>query len=1083
MTSKINRREFLIASGAAAGLTAVAPSPLRAKTARVRVVGPKVDYIDRPLGLENLRPCFSWRLESDARNVRQSAYRVLVASSESLLQRGQGDLWDSGKISSRKSFGIAYKGQALQSRQRCWWRVQVWDQAGQPSDPSVVSQWEMGLLSPGDWTAQWLAVDDAVSKADRETPMRWIWGSTTDDKALHKIRYHFRLPAPTKGGVLFTYGRSYENVTGIWVDGIPLGTEIPVQNLAREHIALPRLSAGEHCLAIEVGLKNPAAEVFVSQPPPAFGVAVFARFDVESGQRIRLTSGPEWKTSLTQEPDWYQRQYDDKAWSAVASSSVESMLIPDPAMYLRREFTVGGTVVTARLYATALGCYEARLNGNRIGDALLAPEVSQYGKRALYRVYDVTDMLQTGRNVLGLTVGDGWYASHPRYGWGLPPRRVIAQLELTLADGSRQAVVTSPDWHISRSPILQSELCVGELYDARLEQSKWDTVGFDDSDWQKAETATRPSCSLVAQVSPPIRATQILKPQAITNPVPGAYVFDFGQNFAGWCRLRVKGAAGTRIDLHFAEELKPSGEIDQFVLLGGKASDTYILRGDPAGETFEPHFTYHGFRYVQVTGLPVTPSKDALDGIVINSDLGVTGHLRIDNSLIERIWRNTVWSQRSNFVGIPTDCPNRAERMGYGGDAGVLWDAAAFNMDVAAFTRRQMDNVRDAQYSSGAFPVVAPIPTALELGQEPKGTAPAWGDGGVILPWTSWRQYGDLEVIEQNWEAMNRYLQFIRENNRDYIWRNKRGDDYGDWQAIGNNHFYHPDKPPTTPLDLIGTAYWAYSANMLAEMAEAIGRPEDSSRLHTLYERVRQAFNDAFVKPDGRIGNESQTSYVLALKFGLVSDHLRAAAAERLVSDIRQRGIALSTGIMGTRFILDVLAEAGYNEIIYNLLLRTEHPSWGFMIANGATTMWEMWDGDLQHLHNEGSHNHYALGSICGFLFRRLAGIDAATPGFETIVVRPVLDPRVKKGGGDYDSVMGRVSTDWTQGSDGSFTLEATIPANTTAHIHLPARRDSRIEEGGKEISHRNDMRIVDRLDHEAVIELGSGSYRFIVRG
>jgi len=1079
MTSTIDRREFLIGSGAVAGLAA-ASNPLRAKATRVRVADLKVDYLESPLGLENLRPQLSWRLESPERNVRQSAYRIWVASAQSMLARGQGDLWDSGKVSSPRSFGVVYEGQALQSRQQCWWRVQVWDQAGVASEPSVIGGWEMGLLSPGDWEAQWLAVDDAIAKADRETRLEWIWGASTADAAPRKFRYHIQLPAPTKGGVLFTFGRMFEYVTGVWMDGTPLGGEIPVKNLRSERIAFGSLSAGEHCLAIELDQKNPFPEVFVGTKPE-LGVAVFARCDMEDGRQVRVASGPEWKTSLTRDAGWHQPQYDDKAWSVAVASPVERILIPEPAFHLRREFAVEGDIVAARLYATSLGCYEARLNGKRVGDALLTPEISQYGKRTLYRVYDVKRLLQLGPNVLGLTVGDGWYASHPaRYRWGPPPRQVIAQLELTFSDGSRQIVATGPDWSISRSPIVQSELCVGEVYDARLEQAGWDIAGFNDSRWQRAELTPRPSCSLVAHASPPIRAMQKLKPQAITQPAPGSYVFDFGQNFAGWCRLHVRGAAGSRIDLHFAEELQSSGEIDQFVLLGARASDTYILRGDPTGETFEPRFAYHGFRYVRVTGLTTAPSRESLEGIVIHSDLAFTGRLRIDDPLIEKVWRNAVWSQRSNFIGIPTDCPNRAERMGYMGDAGVFWDAAAFNMDVAAFTRRQMDNVRADQYANGAFTLWAP---AVEDKPENPTAAAAWSDGSVILPWTSWRRYGDLGIIEQNWEAMNRYLQFILDRNPDSLWKKGHGPDFGDWLAIGNNQFYHPDKSPPTPIELITTAYWAHSADLLAQMADASGRKADAARLRAVRERVREAFISTFVQPDGRVGNGSQTSYILALKYGLVPDQLRSAAAAHLVTEIRGRGVALSTGILGTQYSLDVLADAGYPDVAYSLLLRRADPSWGFMIAHGATTMWEMWDGDLQHLHNEGSHNHEMFGAVCGFLFRRVAGIDALEPGFERIVIRPILDPRVQRGGGDYDSITGRISTDWAHSADGRLTLNVTIPANTTAQIQIPARRNSRIEEGGQDLSRHRDMQVVQRLDHEAVIAVGSGNYRFVVVG
>jgi alpha-L-rhamnosidase len=350
----------------------------------------------------------------------------------------------------------------------------------------------------------------------------------------------------------------------------------------------------------------------------------------------------------------------------------------------------------------------------------------------------------------------------------------------------------------------------------------------------------------------------------------------------------------------------------------------------------------------------------------------------------------------------------------------------------------------------------------------------------VILTWTGWRHYGDRKIIEQNWAAMDRYLQFILDRNPNCLWLNGRGPDLGDWVAVGDNHFMRPDTPPTTPMDLFATAHWAHSADLLAQMADASGRRADAERLRAVHARVRQAFIEAFVQPDGRVDNGSQTSHVLALHFGLVPAELRARTAAHLVADIRRRGVALSTGFPGTRYCLDVLAEAGYADVVYSLLLRTEYPSWGYMIAQGATTIWERWDGSLDKRHATASHNHFALGAVAGFLFRRVAGIEEAAPGFERIRVRPLLDPRIQRGGGEYQSVMGRISTDWEQAPDGAFSINVVIPPNTTARIHLPARPGSRIEESGQDISRTGEIRIVERSEREAVVDVGSGTYRFL---
>jgi alpha-L-rhamnosidase len=877
-----------------------------------------------------------------------------------------------------------------------------------------------------------------------------------------------------------------DKIKGIWIDGTVV-TPLASDNLSAQRFTLESLVRGEHLIAVEVDA-SPLPRSMAGLEH-VHGLALFARFDLKSGEARRIGSVPNCKTSLLQHSAWHTPGYDDKAWEAARPVPIEGYQSwpPLPAMNLRRQFSLDKPVLKARLYATALGAYEARINGRRVGDALLTPEVSQYAKRVLYRTYDVTAMLKTGENALGLTVGDGWYASFDgNYAWGAPPRRVLAQLELTFVDGSRQIVATGPGWRIAESPIRESIMRVGEVYDARLEQAGWDSGTFDDSQWLEAKVVDAPHCRVVAQTSPPIRAMQILKPSAISQPKPGVYVIDFGQCFAGWCRLHVKGTAGARIELKFAELLAPSGEIDQSSMgvnihLKEPKRDIFILKGS-VEETLEPHFTYRGFRYVQVTGLATAPTKESIAGVVIHSDLDITGRLRSDAPLIDQLWRNTVWTQRSNFVAIPTDCPSREQR-GWMADAGIFWDAAAFNMDVNAFTSRQMDNVVDDQAADGAFPMLAPAPRDNIIFRA-DGSSPAWGDAAIILPWTTWQRCGDTSLIERHWDAMNRYMQFILDSNPDYVWRNRRSYDFGDHLSVGDKTFIDPTATPTTPKDLIGTAYWAYSAVLLGQMAEAIDHTADANRLHKVFDRVRKAFNDTFVKPDGTVGNASQTSYILALKFDLLPDDVRQATAERLAADVRNRGVSLTTGILGTQFSLDVLADTGFADLAYGLLLRNEYPSWGYMSRNSATTIWENWNGEAAYDDNivrKISRNHYALGSVCGFLFRRMAGIDAATPGFETITIRPVPDARLKRGGADYDSIMGRISTDWTQSDDDRFALTVDLPANTKARIHLPARRSSRIEEGGKEISLHSDMRTVARLDNEAVIDVGSGAYRFVV--
>jgi alpha-L-rhamnosidase len=603
------------------------------------------------------------------------------------------------------------------------------------------------------------------------------------------------------------------------------------------------------------------------------------------------------------------------------------------------------------------------------------------------------------------------------------------------------------------------------VFDARLRTHGWDVPGFDGSAWRPMKAGQAPAARLVAQLSPPIRQTLALSPKTVSEPRPGVHVFDFGQNFAGWCKFKGRAPAGTTVELRFAEILKPSGEVDQSNLRGAKARERFTFRGDAEGESYEPHFTYHGFRYVELSGYPGRPTPDMLEGVVAHSDCTPSGRLQLANPLAQKIWSNALWSQRSNFFGVPTDCPQRDERMGWMGDIQVFLDAASFNMDTDGFVRRFMAEVRAAQTPDGGLPIVAPQPLSF-----PDVVTAGWSEAGVILPWTLWRRYGDRRVIEENWAAMTRWVAYVADANPDFVWRNRRGLDLGDWLSVDAKK---PDDE-TTPRVLCATAYWAYTAELMAEMAEATGRREEAARYRRMRQAIGLAYAAEFVRPDGTCGNGSQTSHVLSLKFGLVPDALRTAAGEHLAADIRRRGMRLSTGFLGTPYLLDVLTDTGQGDVAAALLLQTAYPSWGYMISKGATTMWERWNGDVGDVAMN-SYNHYAFGAVVGFMYRRLGGIAAAEPGFRSIEVAPVYHPSVGRVRADYDSVLGRISTDVDGDGSGVRRLALTVPPNATARVTLPARswRESR-----RALEGRSDLR-VSRDASGVQVELGSGDYLF----
>jgi len=631
--------------------------------------------------------------------------------------------------------------------------------------------------------------------------------------------------------------------------------------------------------------------------------------------------------------------------------------------------------------------------------------------------------------MLGLWVGDGWYGSEfsagSRFSFGAAPCRILAQLELSYADGSSDIIGTGEGWTTAPSAILSSEIYDGEVYDARLERRDWSEPGASGEGWRVAENAPRPTVAVEPQIAPPIRVTRDMTPLAISQPRPGVYVVDFGQNFAGWTRLAVRGAAGTRIEMLFAEFLSPTGEVDQSNLRTAFARDTYILKGE-GEEVWEPRFTYHGFRYVELRGMPYPPTKETLIGLVAHNDLPVTGAFRIGDPVIAAFWRNSMWSQRSNFFGLPTDCPQRDERLGWMGDAEV-WPAAAFNMNVGAYSARVIEDVRHGQSKAGGFPDVIPpfMPTF-------QTSSPGWADAGIVLPYTVWRRYGDTGIINVNWDAMDRYMAYILERNPDHVWRKSRGADYGDWLAVDARN----PGDATTPKDLIGSAYWAADATMMCEMAAAIGRSADAARYRALFASIRDAFAQEYVRPDGLVGNGSQTSYILPIRFNLLESRLRAEAGRRLAANITARGNKLSTGFLGTPHILDALADTGQEKTAISLLLQRDYPSWGYMVEKGATTMWERWnsDGDDQSMN---SFNHYAFGAITDFLFRRIAGIAPLEPGFRRVRIAPICDRRLGYGGADYVSVAGVIKSDWRFGDDG-LTLTVELPPNVRGEVILP---------------------------------------------
>ena len=748
--------------------------------------------------------------------------------------------------------------------------------------------------------------------------------------------------------------------------------------------------------------------------------------------------------------------------------------VPTPIPYLRKTFTVQKKIRHASLYATALGIYELSLNGRRVGDHVLAPDWTDYRKRVRYQEYDVTSLLKSGPNALGGMVGNGWYSGHignGGYQFYGKASALLAQLEINYEDGTTDLILTDDSWKARNSPILSSDFMLGENYDARTEVRDWNSPQIKDgneAEWKAVAIRNEPLPSALpfdAQVTEPVRITGHIKPKSLKEAKPGHWVFDLGQNMVGVVSLKIAAPAGTKITIRHAEMLNPDGSIYTTNLRSALSVDTYTTKSESV-ETWKPRFTFHGFRYVELTGLPSRPSMDAVRGIVLNSDTPRSGEFACSDPRINQLQSNIQWGQRGNYLSVPTDCPQRDERMGWMGDAQVFVRTATYNADVAAFFTKWLVDVDDAQTPDGAYSDISPSYGG--------GGTPAWGDAGVICPWTIYVATGDRRILETHLSAMTKWVEWCRVHSSNLIRDRDRNGDYGDWLSIGAD----------TPKDLIGTAYFAYSAHLLAASYRAVGDMESAAKYESLFEDIKTAFNQKYVSPDGRIKGNTQCAYAMALKFELLPPSLRSVAAQYLEDDIRGKGEHLSTGFVGVSYLLPTLTQAGKLDTAYKLLLQDTFPSWLFSVKQGATTIWERWDGwtPEKGFQDPGmnSFNHYSLGSCGEWLFDTVAGIapDPAFPGYRHILISPHPGGTLTWAKAHYDSIYGRISTEWKR-TNGVFTLKVTLPANTSGTVSIPTRQVQSITESGKPILQATGIKFVREEGGYAVYEVEAGHYLF----
>ena len=727
----------------------------------------------------------------------------------------------------------------------------------------------------------------------------------------------------------------------------------------------------------------------------------------------------------------------------IGSSIVGGKRSSPPSPYFRKTFRLAGAVQSARLAITALGLYECEINGKRVGDHVLAPGWTDYRKRVNYQTFDVSDHLLIGDNVIGTILGDGWYCGHlgwkHRQNYGDRPA-LLAQLEVVFADGSTQLIATDSSWQTSTGPILESDLLGGESYDALQELGPWSEAKFDDANWRSPIVFPPFAIELSRSAGPPIRRIEEIKAistRDFSQWPEDIRVIDFGQNFTGWIRLTVEAPKGTLFTLRYAEVLGSDGRVYTENLRTARVTDYYTCKGDGV-EIWEPRFTFHGFRYVQIAGVNQAKSVEAT-GVVIHSDTEPTGHFACSNPLLNQLQSNIVWGQKGNFLDVPMDCPQRDERLGWTGDAQVFIRTAAFNMNVKGFFRKWMQDVRDAQLPEGGIPPVVPH---MDMGLEDGG--PAWADATIICPWTIYLCYGDLEILRDHYHSMQRFMEFLAKHRclgyiRSHPEMDKWGG-FGDWLALDGSD----QRDGATARDLIGTAFYAYDALLMSKIAGILGHENDAGYYTELNREIVVSFQKRFTTGEGLLVSNTQTAYVLALHFELLPESLRKAATEELVRNIEKRGWHLSTGFVGTPYLLEVLETQGRLDLAYKLLEQESFPSWLFPIKNGATTIWERWNGWTPEKgfqdHTMNSFNHYAYGAVGAWVYRSVAGLelDHEAPAYQHIIFRPRPGGSITWAEGCLTSEHGAIAIHWKL-EEGKLVIELTVPVQCRASLSLPS--------------------------------------------
>ncbi|MBS1598073.1 MAG: family 78 glycoside hydrolase catalytic domain [Bacteroidetes bacterium] len=779
-----------------------------------------------------------------------------------------------------------------------------------------------------------------------------------------------------------------------------------------------------------------------------------------------------WQMALLQLSDWKAK------W--IQPGYVEDS-INRPSPLFRKTFISNKKIQSALIYITAHGIYEAQINGHRVGDAYLSPGWTAYKKRLQYQVYDVANLLSTGSNAIGVALGSGWYRgfigfndNNNFYGKDIS---LLLQLEITYSDGTMETIVSDESWKSSTGSIKSSELYNGETIDNRDDKPGWATAAYNDKGWDGVKVANFSNDNLIATYNEPVRKHEVFKALRVFTTPKGEKVIDFGQNLVGWVILKVKGKAGDKIVISHAEVLDKSGNFYTDNLRAAKAEDTYILKGGDE-EIFEPHFTFHGFQFIRVEGYPGELKPENFTAVTLYSDMKKTGSFKSSDALINQLQHNIEWGQKGNFLDVPTDCPQRDERLGWTGDAQVFSRTAAYNMNVEDFFAKWLKDVAADQSQDGAIPFVVPN----VLGPRAGGST-GWADVGTIVPWNMYLAYGDKRILEQQYPSMKAWVEYMHHNSKNDLWN--VGFHFGDWL------FYRPDddndgRAAVTDKYLIAQCFYAHSTQLLINAAKVIGKEDEAVTYTALLQKIKDAFMKEYMTANGRLVSGTQTAYVLALNFDMLPESLRMQAADRLVANIQSYDYHLTTGFLGTPYLCHVLSRFGHTEVAYKLLLQQTYPSWLYPVKMGATTIWERWDGrkpdSTFQTPGMNSFNHYSYGAIGDWMYRVVAGIDTYSdkPGYKHIRIMPHTGEGLTSVAADLQTYYGLVSSHWKQ-EHGKFVLDVEIPVNATATVAIPASDSNSIQENGKPLSAIKEIQSAGNDNGYVLLTMGSGKYHFEV--